>query len=209
MTLETEMMEEKTAGGGDVSWTAQFLREVLPKMALLSAIFGALVLVGVVITAMLLSGSPTYGEAGGFAKAAVWVVWLAVLAVTAVFKWRVMKTASESKGYRLEEAFRIMLREYLPVISPAAVLGVAMTVALFRLDHSEYLLGLWLLAWGAAVVAMGWSWDLRALALMGVGMLALGFLQVVFWPSYVMATLALVGVFWLVMGAYLWFASPA
>jgi hypothetical protein len=204
-------VERETAGlhpaEERASLWGRFLQDYMMEIAQTSALAGALILVGTGITAWLLAGYPSYSEAGGFAKAAVWVVWLAVFGITTAFKWRVMLSSAEAKGYSLEELYGSIVREYLPVGGAIALLGVAMTVAICRLDHAEYLLGLWLMAWGCAAIAMGVQWTLRAILAIGVALVALGFFQVLLWPSHVLLTLGMLGLFWLAAGAYFWYAA--
>lgn len=204
-------VERETAGlhpaEERASLWGRFFQDNMMAVAQTSALGGALVLVGTGITAWLLSGSPSYSQAGGFAKAAVWVVWLAVFGITTAFKWRVMLSSAKAKGYSLEELYGSIVREYLPVGGAIALLGVAMTVAICRLDHAEYLLGLWLMAWGCAAIVMGVHWTLRPVLVFGVPLVALGFFQVLLWPSHVLLTLCMLGFFLLAVGAYFWYAA--
>lgn len=206
MGEEREGAVHHTEEERDFLWT-RFLKDHMREVAQVSALGGALVLLGAVITALLLRGSPSYSGAGGFAKTAVWVVWLAVFGVTSTYKWRLIRRSAEAKGYKLSELYTSIIWDYLPVAGSVALLAVAMTVAICRLDHAEYLLGLWLMAWGCAAVTMGTHWTIRAILVMGMALLALGFFQVLLWPSHVLLTVGMVGLFLLFMAAYFWYAS--
>lgn len=207
MVKAKETLEPKGLEGGEKIPLDRFITSHMREMAQISLLWGVLLVAGALVTAWLLKGSPSYAEAGGFAKAAVWVVWLAIFGATSVYKWRVMRSAAEADGYQWGDLYGASIRQYMPVGAPLALLAVAMTVALLRLDHAEYLLGLWLLAWGAAIIPMALRWDSRAFVVMGAAMLALGFFQVVLWPSHVLTTVALVGFLWLGGAAYFWSVS--
>lgn len=208
MAGEKEVLEERAEGGpGTEPLYTRFIKDHTWEIAKTSLLWGTLLLVGAGLTALFLSGAPSYSEAGGLAKALVWLVWLAVFGTTVAYKWRTLRASAEAKGYSWEELLRTTMREYMPVGVSAALLGVAMTMALLRLDHAEYLLGLWLMAWGCAVVAMGGRWAYRPISVLGAAMLALGFLQALLWPAYVLSTVVLLGLFWLVAGGYFWYAS--
>ena len=206
MADEKKAAAHQEAEGEKTLQCDRFVREHLGDMALPSTLWGVLLLVGAALTSWTLAGAPSYAEAGGFAKAAVWVIWLAVFGVASAFKWRILKAAAEEKGYNLDEVYGCMVREYAPVASSSLLLAVAMTVVVCRLDHAEYLLGLWLMAWGCAVIAMGAHWALRTVLVIGVVLLAMGFFQVLLWPSHVLATVVVLGFFWTAVGGYLWYA---
>lgn len=207
MVRAKETLETKELEGEKKVELDRFMATHMKEMAQISVLWGVLLVLGALVTAWLLKGSPTYSEAGGFAKTAVWVVWLAIFGSTSYYKWRVMRSAAEADGYLWGDLYGASIRQYLPVGAPLALLAVAMTVAICRLDHAEYLLGLFLLAWGAAIIPMAIRWDSRAFVVMGAAMLALGFLQVIFWPSYVLTTVVLVGLLWLGGAVYFWSVS--
>lgn len=207
MVKAEETLEPKGLEGEEKIALDRFMATHMKEMAQISILWGVLLVLGALVTAWLLKGSPTYADAGGFARAAVWVVWLAIFGATAAYKWRVMLSAVEADGYRWGEFYGASIRQYLPMGAPLALLAVAMAVALCRLDHAEYLLGLFLLSWGAAIIPMALRWESRPFVVLGAAMLGLGFLQVILWPSYVLTTVVLVGLLWLGGAAYFWSVS--
>jgi hypothetical protein len=208
MAGEKKVLEGLVEGEAEEEFLfSRFLSENAVEIGKISVLWGCLLLVGAGLTGLLLSGVPSYSEAGGFAKAVVWVVWLAVFGVTVAYKWRLLRSSAEAKGYRWDELYWETMRQYMPVGGSAAVVAVAMTVVLCRLDHAEYLLGLWLMAWGGAVIPMAGRWVFRPILLMGALLLALGFFQVLFWPSYVLTTVVILGLLWLAVGCYLWLTA--
>jgi hypothetical protein len=201
---EIETMGIKAEERDDASMLARFIGDVLGAFAMLSILWGVLIILGAGLTALLLAGSPTYAEAGGFAKAAVWVVWLSVVGITAFVKWRIFIRETEAKGYSWEEVYGSMIREYMPVAIPPALLAVALTIVICRLDHAEYILGLWLMAGGCPTIALGARWNLRLIIVSGGVLFGLGLLQVALWPTHVLATLVAFGIFYILLGGYIW-----
>jgi hypothetical protein len=72
-------------------------------------------------------------------------------------------------------------RKFVAGFAPAMVAGVVLSAVLFRAGLDEFLPGVWLLLYGAAVVSGGWA-SVRVVPLMGSCFMAAGTLALL-WPS--------------------------
>jgi hypothetical protein len=105
--------------------------------------------------------------------------WLIVWLVTAVLATLVGTGTLALKARRARVPLRtgpgrIFLLSFLPPVSGAAVL----TAALYAHGSAALLPGLWLLSYGAAIVAAG-SFSVRLVPIMGIAFMALGALALV------------------------------
>jgi hypothetical protein len=100
--------------------------------------------------------------------------WLAAWLVTAAVA---ILVGSGTMGWKAHRAGVSLVtgpgRKFLLSFLPSVVVGMALTVALYLQAAASLLPGLWLLCYGASVVAAG-TQSVRAVPLMGVAFLALG-----------------------------------
>jgi hypothetical protein len=97
-------------------------------------------------------------------------VWLATAAIAALIAAGSLALKARRFGAPLGTGpGRKFLTSFLPPVGAA----VALTVALFPLGATALLPGLWMLAYGAAVIAAG-TFSVRAVPLMGIGFMWLG-----------------------------------
>jgi hypothetical protein len=98
------------------------------------------------------------------------MVWLATAAVAAVIAATTMALKARRSGVPLSTGSgRRFLLSFLPPVGAA----MALTVALYVNDGAALLPGLWLLSYGAAIVAAG-TFSVRVIPLMGIAFMVLG-----------------------------------
>jgi hypothetical protein len=72
-------------------------------------------------------------------------------------------------------------RKFIAGFSPSMIAGVVLSAALFRAGLNEFLPGVWLLLYGAAVLAGGWT-SVRVLPAMGACFMGAGAVALL-WPA--------------------------
>jgi hypothetical protein len=114
------------------------------------------------VAALLASGQPTPGA---------WLtVWLATAAVATLIAGGTLTWKARRARVPLSTGpGRKFLLSFLPPVGAA----VALTAALFASGEATLLPGLWMLAYGAAVISAG-TFSVRAVPLMGVGFMIVG-----------------------------------
>ncbi|HVR41879.1 MAG TPA: hypothetical protein VMS56_00390, partial [Thermoanaerobaculia bacterium] len=104
-------------------------------------------------------------------SAAAWLAtWIAAAALAAAIGLLAVVLKSRSAGVSF---FSRPARQFALGFSPAILTGALLTVALHQAGRIELLPGLWLLLYGAAVVAGG-TFSVRVVPLMGILFLFLG-----------------------------------
>jgi hypothetical protein len=147
----------------------RFIRQTMARTASFTAVPGwGGVAIGVLAlaAALLASRQPTPG---------LWLtVWLATAAVASAIASATMALKARRAGVPLSTGpGRKFLLSFLPPVAVAATL----TAALFANGAVALLPGLWLLSYGAAMIAAG-TFSVRAVPLMGIGFMLLGALAV-------------------------------
>lgn len=143
----------------------RFIRKTMERAGSFTAVPGwGGVAIGVtaLVAALLASRQPTPGR------------WLAVWLATAVFATMIATVTLVRKARRANIPLstgpgRTFLLSFLPPVGAAA----ALTAALYAHDAVALLPGLWLLSYGAAVVAAG-TFSVRVVPLMGIAFMVLG-----------------------------------
>jgi hypothetical protein len=143
----------------------RFIRQAMERSGSFTAVPGW---GGVAIGAMALLAALVASQQASAAS------WLGVWLVTAAAAGLVAAGTLVSKARRARVALstgpgRKFLLSFLPPVGVA----VALTAALYAQGNVGLLPGLWLLAYGAAVVTAG-TFSVRAIPLMGIGFMALG-----------------------------------
>jgi len=72
-------------------------------------------------------------------------------------------------------------RKFIAGFAPSMIAGVVLSVVLFRAGLGEFLPGVWLLIYGAAVLSGGWA-SVRVVPMMGACFMAAG-TAALFWPA--------------------------
>ena len=143
----------------------QFIRETMERSTHFTAVpgYGGILMGATAIGAALVADAQTYLR-----------YWLAVWAIEAVLAffigllamWQKSKTANVS----LTSA---PARKFAMSFLPPLVVGVVITLGLWRLAHYEAMVPVWLLCYGAAVVTGG-AFSVKAVPVMGWCFIALG-----------------------------------
>ena len=123
---------------------------------------GVAIGVTAIVAALIASRQPTPGR------------WLAVWLATAGIATLIAAVTLVQKARRANVPLstgpgRIFLLSFLPPVSGAA----ALTIALYSIGAVAFLPGLWLLSYGAAIVAAG-TFSVRVVPLMGIAFMVLG-----------------------------------
>jgi len=159
----------------------RFIRETMEGAAAFTTFSGwGLVLIGALalVTGAAAEAQPT---------AVRWfLVWLALVVVSAPLAVLAAARKSRAAGLPLLSG---PARKFALGLAPSVVAGALLTAALARAGLYPLLPGLWLLLYGAGVVAGG-SFSVRVVPAMGVAFMVLGALALLAPPAYGTAFLA-------------------
>jgi len=159
----------------------RFIRETMEGAAAFTTFSGwGLVLIGALalVTGAAAEAQPT---------AVRWfLVWLALVVVSAPLAVLAAARKSRAAGLPLLSG---PARKFALGLAPSVVAGALLTAALARAGLYPLLPGLWLLLYGAGVVAGG-SFSVRVVPVMGVAFMVLGALALLAPPAYGTAFLA-------------------
>jgi hypothetical protein len=143
----------------------RFIRETMESVSSFSAFSGwGLILIGVVATAcgLLAARQPTRPR---------WLIaWVAAAAVSAVIG--ALSTARKTRTAR-QPLIPGPASKFALSLAPAVVSGALLTGALERAEHFDLLPGMWLLLYGAGLVAAG-AWSVRVVPVIGTTFMVLG-----------------------------------
>jgi len=143
----------------------RFIRETMESVSSFSAFSGwGLILIGVVATAcgLLAARQPTRPR---------WLMaWVAAAAVSAVIG--ALSTARKTRTAR-QPLIPGPASKFALSLAPAVVSGALLTGALERAERFDLLPGMWLLLYGAGLVAAG-AWSVRTVPVIGASFMALG-----------------------------------
>jgi hypothetical protein len=143
----------------------RFIRETMESVSAFSAFSGwGLVLVGAVATA---SGILAAGQPTRLRWLAVWVAAAAISAVVAA-----ISTARKARAAR-EPLIPGPSRKFALSLAPALASGALLTWALGQADRFDLLPGVWLLLYGAGLIAAG-AWSVRVVPMIGAAFMILG-----------------------------------
>ena len=143
----------------------RFIRETMESVSSFSAFSGwGLILIGGVATAcgLLAVRQPTRLRWLG--------AWVAAAAVSAVIG--ALSTARKARAAR-EPLIPGPARKFALSLAPALVSGALLTGALGRAERFDLLPGVWLLLYGAGLVAAG-AWSVRVVPVIGATFMVLG-----------------------------------
>jgi hypothetical protein len=153
----------------------RFIRETMEGAAAFTTFSGwALVVIGVLTLAAGVAADrqPTPGR---------WfLVWLMLVVVSVPLA--VLGAARKSRAAGLPR-FSVPARKFALGLAPSVVAGALLTAALARAGLYPLLPGVWLLLYGAGVVAGG-SFSVRVVPVMGVAFMVLGALALLAPPEY-------------------------
>jgi len=159
----------------------RFIRETMEGAAAFTTFSGwGLVMIGALalVTGAAADAQPT---------AVRWfLVWLALVVVSAPLAVLAAARKSRAAGLPLLSG---PARKFALGLAPSVVAGALLTAALARAGLYPLLPGLWLLLYGAGVVAGG-SFSVRVVPVMGVAFMVLGALALLAPPAYGTAFLA-------------------
>jgi hypothetical protein len=159
----------------------RFIRETMEGAAAFTTFSGwGLVMIGALalVTGATAEAQPT---------AVRWfLVWLALVVVSAPLAVLAAARKSRAAGLPLLSG---PARKFALGLAPSVVAGALLTAALARAGLYPLLPGLWLLLYGAGVVAGG-SFSVRVVPVMGVAFMVLGALALLAPPAYGTAFLA-------------------
>ncbi len=159
----------------------RFIRETMEGAAAFTTFSGwGLVMIGALalVTGAAADAQPT---------AVRWfLVWLALVVVSAPLAVLAAARKSRAAGLPLLSG---PARKFALGLAPSVVAGALLTAALARAGLYPLLPGLWLLLYGAGVVAGG-SFSVRVVPIMGVAFMVLGALALLAPPAYGTAFLA-------------------
>ncbi len=159
----------------------RFIRETMEGAAAFTTFSGwGLVMIGALalVTGAAAEAQPT---------AVRWfLVWLALVVVSAPLAVLAAARKSRAAGLPLLSG---PARKFALGLAPSVVAGALLTAALARAGLYPLLPGLWLLLYGAGVVAGG-SFSVRVVPVMGVAFMVLGALALLAPPAYGTAFLA-------------------
>lgn len=170
----------------------RYIRETMEQAAAVTAVSGwGIVAAGVV-------GLAAAALAAGAATPTLWLTpWLTAAAIAPLLS--LFGTARKAKRANMP-LLSGPGKKLLLAFTPAMAAGVLMTAALVRVDAVALLPALWLLVYGAAVMAAG-AFSVRPVPVMGACFLALGALALAAPPAWGNALLAVgFGVVHLVFG---------
>ena len=143
----------------------RFIRETMESVSSFSAFSGwGLILIGVVATAcgLLAARQPTRPR---------WLLaWVAAAAVSAVIG--ALSTARKTRTAR-QPLIPGPASKFALSLAPAVVSGALLTGALERAERFDLLPGMWLLLYGAGLVAAG-AWSVRVVPVIGTTFMVLG-----------------------------------
>jgi hypothetical protein len=119
---------------------------------------------------------------GSTALVAAWIAshqtsgfaWMAVWLGEALVALAIGIAGAELKSRRAKQPLISgPARKFVAGFSPAMIAGAVLTAVLFRAGHPEFLPGVWMLLYGAAIVSGGWA-SVRIVPLMGACFMAAG-----------------------------------
>jgi hypothetical protein len=143
----------------------RFIRETMESASAFSAFSGwGLILIGVVATTcgLLAARQPTRPR---------WLMaWVAAAAISAVIG--ALSTARKARTAR-EPLIPGPARKFTLSLAPAVVSGALLTGALGQAERFDLLPGMWLLLYGAGLVAAG-AWSVRVVPVIGTTFMVLG-----------------------------------
>jgi hypothetical protein len=158
-----------------------FIRTTMERAGAFTAVSGwAMVIVGVIAiaTAFIAAEQPTADR---------WLdVWLAAGALSLVIQLGAMLAKARGSGLPLLTGPG---RKFVLAVSPPILAGAVLTIALYRAGVVEVLPGLWLLLYGAAVIAGG-AFSIEIVPFMGFCFLLAGTLSIVTplaWNDWILA----------------------
>jgi len=143
----------------------RFIRETMESAAAFSAFSGwGLILIGGVATACGLVAARQPTRLG-------WLTaWVAAAGVSALIG--ALSTARKTRSAQ-EPLIPGPARKFALSLAPAVVSGALLTAALERADRFDLLPGMWLLLYGAGLVAAG-AWSVRVVPVIGTAFMVLG-----------------------------------
>jgi hypothetical protein len=115
------------------------------------------------------------------------IVWSAVFAVA--FAGHVLITFGRARQ-RSEPVWSRQARTVLLAVLPGFIVGMAITVLMWRLDRLDLLPALWLLLYGCGALATSFFAP-RSIAWLGATSLAVGFISLVLLPGHAILTMAI------------------
>ena len=143
----------------------RFIRETMESAAAFSAFSGwGLILIGGVATACGLVAGRQPTHLGWLAS------WVAAAGVSAVIG--ALSTARKTRTAQ-EPLIPGPARKFALSLAPAVVSGALLTGALERSERFDLLPGMWLLLYGAGLVAAG-AWSVRVVPVIGTAFMVLG-----------------------------------
>jgi hypothetical protein len=143
----------------------RFIRETMESAAAFSAFSGwGLILIGGVATACGLVAARQPTRLG-------WLTaWVAAAGISALIG--ALSTARKTRSAQ-EPLIPGPARKFALSLAPAVVSGALLTVALERAEGFDLLPGMWLLLYGAGLVAAG-AWSVRVVPVIGAAFMVLG-----------------------------------
>jgi hypothetical protein len=143
----------------------RFIRETMESASAFSAFSGwGLILIGAVATGcgLLAARQPTHPR---------WLMaWVAAAAISAVIG--ALSTARKTRTAR-QPLIPGPARKFALSLAPAVVSGALLTGALQQAERLDLLPGMWLLLYGAGLVAAG-AWSVRVVPVIGTSFMVLG-----------------------------------